>query len=270
MFNDLFKSLSQVFNKDELEFKSKTAPKSMEKLNETLGNLYYVTRQKQMIMTNALLAPVGVMVGGGLIHVGGGDAPAVRSSSAPAGAAADAGAAAAGAPAGAAGATAAPAAAAATGTAAAGAPAGAAGATAGADAAAPADAASLPSFVAPDKPARAVYSVSKVLANILKRHEDDLKKSFSERQLQEIADLLKATYKKEQEVFETVFMMNELQEHLANGNIDDESVDELKNLVRKARQAHKEQMGETKKTFNKLGIVMVGRGLPRGSVAYLS
>ena len=246
MFNDLFKSLSQVFNKDELEFKSKTAPKSMEKLNETLGNLYYVTRQKQMIMTNALLAPVGVMVGGGLIHVGGGDAPAVRSSSAPAGAAADAGAAAAGAPAGA------------------------AGATAGADAAAPADAASLPSFVAPDKPARAVYSVSKVLANILKRHEDDLKKSFSERQLQEIADLLKATYKKEQEVFETVFMMNELQEHLANGNIDDESVDELKNLVRKARQAHKEQMGETKKTFNKLGIVMVGRGLPRGSVAYLS
>ena len=64
--------------------------------------------------------------------------------------------------------------------------------------------------------------------------------------------------------------MNELQEHLANGNIDDKGVNDLKELVQKGREAHKKQMEETKKSFEKLGQLMIVGGLPSGSVAYLA
>lgn len=234
LFNtDLVKTLTSVFNPTKLTFEQKKDLSEEDlsklgKLNETLGNLYYVTRQKQMLLSNALISPVGFMVGGNLLQVGGVDSDD-EGDDAPDGDAA-------------------------------------AGSTRNLDKEKVNDL----SFVAPDLPVRKLYSVSTVLANILKKHENDLVKNFSKSQLGEIANLLKETRKSEQTVYETVFKMNELQNHLRDGNIDDNSVGTLKELVRKGREAHKKQMDETRKTFDKLSNLMIVGGLPPANVAFLS
>lgn len=231
LFNtDLVKTLTSVFNPTKLTFEQKKDLSEEDlnklgKLNETLGNLYYVIRQKQMLLSNALISPIGIMVGGNLLQVGGVD----TDDDAPDGDAA-------------------------------------AGSTRNLDKEKVNDL----SFVAPDLPVRKLYSVSTVLANILKKHENDLVKNFSEMQLREIANLLKETRKSEQTVYETVFKMNELQSHLRDGNIDDNSVGTLKQLVHKGREAHKKQMDETRKTFDKLSNLMIVGGLPPANVAFLS
>ncbi|ADO67208.1 hypothetical protein crov175 [Cafeteria roenbergensis virus] len=248
---DLFKTLSQVFNPDKLQFEDipEAQLQKLQKLNSTLGNLYYVTKQKQMVLFNSLHAPIGVLVGGALIHVGGGDAPPLRRTQS-------------------------------------------ASSTPKITSpelkrpsstlkstppfenpptmvAPPLDELKGLQFTAPDKPVKSLYSVSTVLANILKTHEEDLIKTFSTSQLQEIANLIKKTYKSEQEVYKTVFMMNEIQEQLATGNIDDKSVGTLKELVIQGRKAHKLQTEETKQTFNKIGNLLILTGLPMNSVSYL-
>lgn len=264
VFAELFKNLSQVFNPDKLEFENipDSQLQKLEKLNSTLGNLYYVTKQKQMVLFNSLHAPIGVLVGGALIHVGGAAAVPTTPASKPSFIPPD------------------PRNTRQTTT-----------TTTSTPASTPVtlqptttptttrqptrvsspvvDELKGLQFIAPDKPIKSLYSVSTILANILKTHEDDLIKTFSSEQLQEIANLLKKTYKSEQEVYKTVFMMNEIQEQLSSGNIDDKSVGTLKELVIQGRKAHKKQTEETKQTFNKIGNLMLLTGFPSNSVSYL-
>lgn len=76
ILTSIFKSLSSVYNKIKHEFTpievSKDTFGKLKNLNEELGRLNYVINQKKIILMNALMAPVGIMVGGNLIGGSGG------------------------------------------------------------------------------------------------------------------------------------------------------------------------------------------------------
>lgn len=193
-FERIFKELSKIFNPTKSEFEERD-PKSLEKLqklNTELGQLHYVIRQKQLLLHNALMAPVGVMVGGELIQVGGEETSDLA-------------------------------------------------------------------YVAPDRPVTKIYSTARIIANILKKYETELQASLPKETLKELETLLKKVHQTETDMFKLVFQMDELQNALQDGLIDDASVDKLKNLVLQARKKHQEQKEETDKLLKKVSgsIVMI-------------
>lgn len=194
-FENIFNELSKIFDPTKSEF-VKRDPKSVEKLqklNTELGQLHYVIRQKQLLLHNALMAPVGVMVGGELIQVGGEETSDLA-------------------------------------------------------------------YVAPDRPVTKIYSTARIIANILKKYETELEASLPKPLLDELQNLLINVHQTETDMFKIVFQMDELQNALQDGLIDDASVDKLKDLVLKARKKHQEQKEETDKLLKKIsgGLVMIG------------
>lgn len=193
-FERIFKELSNIFNPTKSEFVERD-PKSLEKLqklNTELGQLHYVIRQKQLLLHNALMAPVGVMVGGELIQVGGEETTDLA-------------------------------------------------------------------YVAPDRPVTKIYSTARIIANILKKYETELEASLPKETLKELETLLKNIHQTETDMFKLVFQMDELQNALQDGLIDDASVGKLKDLVVQARKKHQEQKEETDKLLKKVtgSLIMI-------------
>lgn len=200
VLEDIFSTLSSVYDKithswGKVEVSKDTFGK-LNNLNEELGRLYYVINQKKLYLATALMAPVGIMVGGSLI--GGGN-----------------------------------------------------------------------EYVAPDRPSRAIYSTARIIANILKRYENEIVEVLGKSSAKDLEKLIVDVHKQEQELFIKIAQMDELRLLLETGDIDDLGVKTLENLVKDARDAHEKANKKRQEAFNKIGNSLVAVGVPHGGIAFL-
>lgn len=200
VLDNIFKELSSVYNKVKHQFSSVEVSKDtfgkLENLNEELGRLYYVINQKKVYLTTALMAPIGYMVGGGLIG-GGSD------------------------------------------------------------------------YVAADRPSRAIYSTARIIANILKRYEKEIREVLGDSAAESLQDMIVDVHKKEQDLFIKIAQMDELRNILETGDIDDLSVKTLNEGIEAARKSHEEANEKRQKTFNKIGNSLISVGIPASGIAFL-
>lgn len=107
-------------------------------------------------------------------------------------------------------------------------------------------------YVASDRPSKRVFSTARILANILKKYENELTSNISKSILQDLENKLISVYNNEIELFRIIAQMDELQTHLEMGNIADNEVGLLKDLVKNARTKNDQVQKERKATLEKI------------------
>ena len=95
-------------------------------------------------------------------------------------------------------------------------------------------------YVAPEEPLKRIFSTARILANILKGYEDQLNEHLPKNIGEELEKKLENVHRGEVELFIKIAKIDELQKHLKMGNIPDNKVNDLDQLLIDARKKHKE------------------------------